>query len=123
MQRPQHKFRVADRRVVWNWTTIILAVHAIIFLTLVGLAVGYPGASEWISAAVQSEFVNAQPPAAAPTQIAHPAEPIQTVISDWLPPGSAKQACNTAQKDSPRRVRHRSVRDLLPKRFVRVPAH
>lgn len=82
MQRPQHKFRVADRRVVWNWTTIILAVHAIIFLTLVGLAVGYPGASEWISAAVQSEFVNDQPPAAAPTQIAHPAEPIQTVSSN-----------------------------------------
>jgi len=60
MQRSRDKSGFADQSLPLNRTmTIILTVHAAIFLTLVGLAVGYPGASEWISAAVQGEFVNA----------------------------------------------------------------
>ena len=62
-------------RLSWNWTAVILTVHAVIFLTLVGLAVGYPGASEWISQAVQAEFVT---PTLAPTQLAQPAGQMQT---------------------------------------------
>jgi hypothetical protein len=63
MQRSRDKSGFADQRLPLNWTmTTILTVHAVIFLTPVGLAVGYPGASEWISAAVQAEFVDAGQP-------------------------------------------------------------
>jgi hypothetical protein len=41
-------------------------------LTLVGLAVGYPGAAKWISAAVQAEFTNATDSTGASDQIAQP---------------------------------------------------
>ena len=69
MQRSRDKSGFADHRLPLNWAmTIILTVHAIIFLTLVGLAVGYPGASEWISAAVQAEFVNAGQPSMVATK-------------------------------------------------------
>ena len=72
MQRSNEKSGSEHRPLAWNWTVAILAVHAVIFLTLVGLAVGYPGASEWISAAVQAEFVNSVGP---PVQISQPVVP------------------------------------------------
>jgi hypothetical protein len=56
MQRSVDEFGSAEDLVIWNWTAAVLAVHSAIFLTLVGLAMGYPGASEWLSAAVQGEF-------------------------------------------------------------------
>jgi len=72
MQRSNEKSGSEHGPVTLNWTVAILAVHAVIFITLVGLAVGYPGASEWISAAVQAEFVNS---AAPPVQISQPVVP------------------------------------------------
>jgi hypothetical protein len=70
MQRSVDEFGSAEYLAIWNWTAAVLAVHSAIFLTLVGLAMGYPGASEWLSAAVQGEFRQDQAPPAAPTQIA-----------------------------------------------------
>ena len=79
MQRSLDKSGCADDHAIRNWTAIILTLHAVIFLTLVGLALGYPGASEWISAAMQAEFVNTAAPSAAPAQIAHPVGQMQSV--------------------------------------------
>ena len=78
MQRSRDKSGLPERRSPVNWTTTILAVHAILFLTLVGLAVGYPGASEWISAAVQAEFVGAGNPPVLATQTERPAARMDT---------------------------------------------
>ncbi len=69
MQRSPGNERPLDRRATWRWMAAVLAIHAMIFLTLVGLAVGYPGASVWISEAVQAEFFA---PNVAPTQLAQP---------------------------------------------------
>ena len=82
MHGSQGKFGSKNRRVEWNWTAVILTVNAVIFLTLVGLAVGYPGASEWISAVVEAEFSGTSDPSAAPTQSAQPVEHMQTVTSN-----------------------------------------
>ena len=68
MQRSCDNSGSAARRSPVNWTTTIIAVHAIMILTLVGVAVGYPGASEWISAAVHAEFVSAGNPPALATE-------------------------------------------------------
>jgi hypothetical protein len=70
MQRSVDEFGSAEYLAIWNWTAAVLAVHSAIFLTLVGLAMGYPGASEWLSAAVQGEFWHDRAPPAAPMQIA-----------------------------------------------------
>jgi hypothetical protein len=72
MRRSHDKFRVADRPAMKKWTVAMLAINAVILLTLVGLAVGYPGASKWISAAVQAEFTNATDSTGASDQIAQP---------------------------------------------------
>jgi hypothetical protein len=69
MERSDEKSSSEHRRVAWNWT---FAFHAVVILTVVGLVVGYLGASEWISAAVQAEFVNS---AAPPVQISQPVVP------------------------------------------------
>jgi hypothetical protein len=74
------EFGSADDPAIWNWTAAVLAVHAVIFLTLVGLAVGYPGASEWLSAAVQGRSRQHRAEPAAPRQIAHPLEPTEDAI-------------------------------------------
>ena len=84
MQRSRDNPGSAERRPPVNWTTTILAVHAIIFLTLVGIAVGYPGASEWISAAVHAEFVSAGNPPALATE--RPAKRMETAkVNQDLP--------------------------------------
>jgi hypothetical protein len=67
MQRSDEKSE--HRRAAWDWTVAILAFPAVILIILGGLAVGYRGASEWISAAVQAEFANS---AAPPVQISQP---------------------------------------------------
>ena len=61
---------------------IILAAHGLLLLVLVTLDVNYPAASEWVSAAVQAEFVNPDITSGSPTQIAQPAEQIQIVSSN-----------------------------------------
>ena len=60
MKRSMDEFGSADD-LAMSWTAAVLAVHAVMFLTLVGLAVGYPGASEWLSGAVQGGEFSATP--------------------------------------------------------------
>jgi hypothetical protein len=60
----------------------VLAVNGIVVLVLLALALSSPSASEWISAAVQAEFVGADLPAVAPTQIARPVEQLRIVRSN-----------------------------------------
>jgi hypothetical protein len=82
MHGSQGKFGSTNRRATWNWTAVMLTVHAVLFLTLVGLAVGYPGASEWISAAMQAEFAGSLEPSVAPKQFAQPVEQMQAMRSN-----------------------------------------
>jgi len=82
MQRSQRTFGSTDRPVTWNWPLVVLTLHAVLFLTLVGIAVGYPGASEWISAAAQAEFVGAPEPSVMPTQFAQPVEQTRIVSNN-----------------------------------------
>ena len=62
MQQIQDKFHVTDRHATRKWTGTALAINAVILLTLVGLAVGYPRAAKWLSSAVQAEFTSAVAP-------------------------------------------------------------
>jgi hypothetical protein len=73
MQRSPNDLNPSDRRFLRNWTAGILA--GIILLVLVSLMLNYPTASEWISQAVQAEFVGSPPPVIVPTQIARPGQP------------------------------------------------
>ena len=70
------------RRDLSDEITPILAVNGIIVLALLVLALSAPSASEWISAAAQSEFVGGDVVSAAPTQIAQPVEAIKIVRSN-----------------------------------------
>jgi hypothetical protein len=72
MQRSPNDLNPSDRRFLWNWTAFILAAHGVILLVLVGLVIRSPAASDWISQAVQAEFVGNPPPVIVPTQIARP---------------------------------------------------
>jgi hypothetical protein len=81
LQRPQDKWHPAGRRDLSREITPLLAINGIIVLVLLVLALGFPSASEWISAAVQAEFVDGMP-AMAPTQIAEPNQAIRTVRSN-----------------------------------------
>jgi hypothetical protein len=72
MQRSPNDLNPSDRRFLWNWTALILAAHGLILLVLVGLVIRSPSASDWISQAVQAEFVGNPPPVIVPTQIARP---------------------------------------------------
>lgn len=71
-----------DARGTDNWVRIILAAHGVILLVIVALVTNFPVVSEWISAAVQAEFVNPDVTSAAPTQVAQPAEPMRIVRSN-----------------------------------------
>jgi uncharacterized iron-regulated membrane protein len=82
MQRSPNDLNPSDRRFVRNWTAGILAVHGIIVLVLIGLVLSHPAASEWISQAVQAEFVGNPPPAIVPTQMAQPGGKVRTVRTD-----------------------------------------
>jgi hypothetical protein len=62
----------SDRRFLRNRTALVLAAHGVILLVLVGLLIRSPAASEWISQAVQAEFVGNPPPVIQPTLIARP---------------------------------------------------
>jgi hypothetical protein len=72
MQRSLNDLSRSDRRFLWNWTAGILAIHGVILLVLAGILILNPVASEWISQAVQAEFVGNPPPVIEPTQIARP---------------------------------------------------
>jgi hypothetical protein len=64
-------------RTVRSWSIGFFVLPVLLVITLVGLAITKPSASNWISEAVQAEFVGS--PDAAPTQLAKPATPIRTV--------------------------------------------
>jgi spore maturation protein SpmB len=66
-----------------NWSIGFFALPALVVILLVGLTMINPGASNWISDAVQAEFVGFNsPPEAAPVQLAQPAGEIRTVKAE-----------------------------------------
>jgi hypothetical protein len=81
LQRPQDNWQPAGRRDLSREITPLLAINGIIVLVLLVLALSFPSASEWISAAAEAEFVGGNP-SMAPTQIAQPIEAIRTVRSN-----------------------------------------
>ena len=82
MQRSPTDLNPSDRRFSRNWTAGILAVHGIIVLVLIGLALSHPAASEWISQALQAEFVGNPAPVIVPTQMAQPGGQVRSVRTD-----------------------------------------
>src|SRR5262249_25958327 len=72
MQRDQDKWKPAGRSGISDQITSIVVINGVIVLALIVLALSSPSASEWISAAVQAEFVGSDAPATSPTQIAQP---------------------------------------------------
>ena len=48
-------------------------------LVIVAIFANYPAVSEWVSAAVEAEFVNSDVTSGGPTQIARPAEQMRVV--------------------------------------------
>ena len=72
MQLSPNDSNPSDRRFLWSWTAGILAAHGVILLVLIALVIRSPAASDWISQAVQAEFVGNPPPVIVPTQIARP---------------------------------------------------
>jgi hypothetical protein len=63
-----------------RWGVGILALPALVVIALIGLAMTNPNTSNWISDAVQAEFVGSNyGPETAPTQLAKPASAIRTV--------------------------------------------
>ena len=83
MQRAANDLSPSDRRFLWSWTTGILLVHGIVLLVLVGLLTRYPAPSQWISQAVQAEFVGDPPPVIAPMQLAEPGGQMRTVRANY----------------------------------------
>ena len=79
MQRSPNDSNPSDRRFLWSWTAGILAAHGVILLVLIALVIRSPAASDWISQAVQAEFVGNPPPVIVPTQIAQPSSRVRTV--------------------------------------------
>ena len=82
LQRPHDQWKPSGRRDSSGEITTLLAVNGIVVLVLLILALAYPSASEWISAAAQAEFVGPDLPNAAPTQIAQPSEQTRIVRSN-----------------------------------------
>ena len=81
MHRPPDQ-QNSDRPDRSDQFTTVLAVNGIVVLVLLALALSSPSASEWISAAVQAEFIGPNLPANAPTQIAQPVEQMRIVRSN-----------------------------------------
>jgi hypothetical protein len=81
LQRYDPRWKQQGRRDLSEQITPLLAINGIIVLALLVLALSVPSASEWISAAVQAEFVG-DGPAGTPTQIAQPVEAIKIVRSN-----------------------------------------
>ncbi len=82
MQGSLNDLSRSDRRFLWNWTAGILAIHGVILLVLAGILILNPVASEWISQAVQAEFVGSPPPVVVPTQLAQPGGQVRVVRTD-----------------------------------------
>ena len=82
LQRYDDEWKRQSRHDLSDQITPIVAINGIIVLALLLLALSAPSASEWISAAVQAEFVGGEVPDAMPTQIAQPVEAIKIVRSN-----------------------------------------
>ena len=82
LQRPHDQWKPAGRGNSSGEITTLLAVNGIVVLVLLVLALSAPSASEWISAAVQAEFVNPDISTPAPTQIAQPTDQMRIVRSN-----------------------------------------
>jgi hypothetical protein len=69
-----------DDNVQGYWSVGFFALPALVVIALAGLAMMHPAASNWISDAVQAEFVGTNlAPEAAPIQFAQPAKDMRTV--------------------------------------------
>jgi hypothetical protein len=82
MQRSPNDLNRSDHRFLWSWTAAVLAVHGVLLLVLASILIFHPAASEWISQAVQAEFVGGPPPVIVPTQIAQPGAQVRVVNTD-----------------------------------------
>jgi hypothetical protein len=80
LQRPDNLWKPAGRRD--SSGKMLLMVNGIIVLVLLILALGAPSASEWISNAVQAEFVGSGISGDLATRIAQPAEQTRLVRSN-----------------------------------------
>ena len=79
MQHYRRNPAPVSHRSFGNAGMILLAVHGMVLvLLLAGVVLCLPRAGEWISEAVQAEFVGAEPPVIAPTQFAQPVQDIRT---------------------------------------------
>jgi hypothetical protein len=62
-----------------------LLLPVVIAIALITLIVAQPTASNWISEAVQAEFIgDTIPPGQSPTQLAQPAEEPHSATADWM---------------------------------------
>jgi hypothetical protein len=66
-----------------RWGLGLLALPALLAVTLIGLAIAQPNTSNWISEAVQAEFAGFDAmPQITPTQFARPSMEFRTVRAD-----------------------------------------
>jgi hypothetical protein len=65
-----------------TWSVGFFALPVLLVIALIGLAITQPAASNWISEAVQAEFVGVDLPGGAPMQYAQPAMQIRAVRAD-----------------------------------------
>jgi hypothetical protein len=82
LQQDHDKSNPTSRRGFSDQITSLLAINGVIVLALIAFALSSPSASEWISAAAQSEFVGDDAAAISPTQVAQPAQPVRIVRSN-----------------------------------------
>ena len=66
-----------------NWNIKLIALPVLVAVALIAYAVSHPETANWISEAVQAEFVGSDvvPALAPPTQVAQPANQIRTVVA------------------------------------------
>ncbi len=62
-----------------SWSIGFFALPVLLVVALVALAMTQPAASNWISEAVQAEFVGADSAPVAPTQLAQPVRGVRTL--------------------------------------------
>src|ERR1700684_1109996 len=62
-----------------GWSLGLFLMPALLVIALIAMPVMHPAAPVWISEAAQAEFVGANVPDLAPTQLAQPAMRVRTV--------------------------------------------
>ena len=80
MPRAFDRLDQQENRTQWKWTAGIATALGVIMFALVALMSTSPTASNWVSDAVQAEFVGSNfTPQQAPVQTAQPAKDLRTV--------------------------------------------